>query len=46
MGRDGKYLVAYVVRDDGEREKVARILQDFGSRVLKSVKRCSLLQRD
>ena len=42
MGRDGKYIVAYDLRDDGEREKVARILQGFGSRVQKSVFECRL----
>ena len=42
MGRDGKYVVAYDLRDDSEREKVARILQGFGSRVQKSVFECRL----
>jgi CRISPR/Cas system-associated endoribonuclease Cas2 len=46
MGRDGKYVVAYDLRDDGEREKVARILQGFGSRMKKCVKRGFLLERD
>ena len=42
MGRDGKYVVAYDVADDGEREKVAKILQGFGDRVQKSVFECRL----
>jgi len=42
MGRDGKYVVAYDVADDAEREKVAKILQGFGDRVQKSVFECRL----
>lgn len=42
MARDGKYVVAYDVSDDAEREKVAKILQGFGSRVQKSVFECRL----
>jgi CRISPR-associated protein Cas2 len=39
-------VVAYDVTDDDRRERIARALLDFGTRVQKSVFECSLTARD
>ena len=42
MAKDGKYLVAYDIEDDGERRRVSRVVAGFGCRVQKSLFECRL----
>jgi CRISPR-associated protein Cas2 len=42
MPRDGKYVVAYDITDDKERDKVEKILKNYGFRIQKSVFECRL----
>jgi len=40
------YAVAYDITDDKEREKIARLLKNYGFRVQKSVFECRLTRKD
>ena len=42
MGQGAKYLAVYDVSEDGERNRVAKVLEGYGVRVQKSAFECQL----
>ncbi len=46
MSKDALFIVAYDITDDKERDKIAKVLKDFGFRVQKSVFECRLTEKE